>query len=89
MNLFKIKEVAELTSFYKRMIDDALKSGNNIRERKWTDSIAVSDKEFIEETRARLGILLKGDRVIEREGGYELHEQRAPYGLDLSGDQVI
>ena len=45
MNLFKIKEVAELTSFYKRMIDDALKSGNNIRESKWTDSIAVSRRD--------------------------------------------
>ena len=56
-----------------------MKNGSNQRDAKWTQSIAVGDKEFVMETKAKRGakaIGRKGMKVIE---GYELKESQSPY----------
>jgi len=50
--------------------------------RKWTESIAVGSKEFIELTKQKLGIKVKGRHVIGGAGGYQLMESAAPYKVD-------
>ena len=41
---------------------------------KWTESIAVGDKEFVMETKAKLGAKAIGRRELENNEGYELKE---------------
>ena len=57
----------------------ALKQSEN-RDSKWTQSIAVGDKEFISKTKKRLGDKANGRREVKSETGYELKETQKPYG---------
>ena len=56
-----------------------MKNGSNQREAKWTESIAVGDKEFVMETKAKLGAKAIGRRAVENIEGYELKEAQSPY----------
>ena len=40
----------------------------------WTESIAVGDREFVMETKAKLGAKAFGRRELENNEGYELKE---------------
>jgi putative transposase len=51
-----------------------LKNGSNQSDAKWTESIAVSDKKFVMETKAKLGAKAIGRRELENNEGYELKE---------------
>jgi hypothetical protein len=42
-----------------------LKNGSNQRDSKWTEAIAVCDKEFVMETKAKLGAKAMGRRELE------------------------
>ena len=44
----------------------------------WTESIAVGDKEFVMETKAKLGAKAIGRRELENNEGYELKEAQSP-----------
>jgi REP element-mobilizing transposase RayT len=48
--------------------EDFLKNGSNIRDTKWTESIAVGDKEFVLRTQTNLGAKAIGRNVIKRNG---------------------
>ena len=54
----------------------AVKTGNHL---KWTESIAVGDKEFEMEAKAKLGAKAIGRRELENNEGYELKESQNPY----------
>jgi len=51
----------------------------NQRDAKWTESIAVGDKEFVMETKAKLGAKAMGRRTLENIEGYELRETQNSY----------
>ena len=51
-----------------------MKNGSDQRDAKWTESIAVGDKEFVMETKAKLGAKAIGRRELENNEGYELKE---------------
>jgi putative transposase len=46
---------------------------------KWTRSVAVGSKEFVDKVRSKLGLLAKGRDVTETDGGYQLRESTEPY----------
>jgi hypothetical protein len=46
---------------------------------KWTESIAVGDKEFVMETNAKLGAKALGYRWLENNEGFELKEPQSFY----------
>ena len=56
-----------------------MKNGSNQRESKWTESIAFGDKEFIMETKAKLGAKAIGRKEFESDEGFELRETQNPY----------
>ena len=56
-----------------------MKNGSNQRDAKWTESIAVGDKEFVMATKAKLGAKAIGYRELENNEGYELKEPLSPY----------
>ena len=45
----------------------------------WTQSIAVGDKEFVMETKAKLGAKAIGRKGMKDLEGYELKESQSPY----------
>jgi putative transposase len=55
-----------------------LKNGSNQRDAKWTQSIAVGDKEFVMQTKAKLGAKAIGRSELEYNDIYELKESQSP-----------
>jgi hypothetical protein len=56
-----------------------LENGSNQRDAKWTEAIAVGDKKFVMETKAKLVAKAIGRRELENDEGYQLKGPQRPY----------
>ena len=74
-----IKDNNQLTEYHRKWVEEVLKNGTNQRDAKWTQSIVVGDKEFVKETKAKLGSMAIGRRGVRNDEGYELKEPQSPY----------
>jgi putative transposase len=72
----------------KRVEEDLAKSKQS-RDSKWTESVAVGSKVFIEATLKRLGIKAKGRKIIGSKKCYELREPSIPYAANLSPENGL
>jgi hypothetical protein len=54
------------------------------REWRWTKSIAVVSKAFVEKAKAELGIKAIGREVMGADGGYELKERDVSYNANFA-----
>ncbi len=63
-----------------RWMDSAMPTDNRGKEDKWTQSIAVGSKTFIEQMKEALGFRAKGRKIICADDTFELREVLAPYG---------
>lgn len=54
-------------SQHRQWVQEAISNGKNQRESCWTESVAVGCIDFVEETKARLGIKGMGRRIEEQE----------------------
>jgi hypothetical protein len=77
--LFVIKNSEQLTEYHRKWVAEVLKTGTNQRNAKWTQSIAVGDKEFVMITKVKLGTKAIGRREMKNVEGYELRESQNPY----------
>ena len=55
------------------------KNGNNIRDGKWTESIAVGSKTFTERVKELMGVLAIGRKSTGVGEAYQLREPAVPY----------
>ena len=78
-DLLGIRDSDQLSDYHRNWVEEILKNGSNQRDAKWTESIAVGDKDFVIETKAKLGAKAIGRRKIETDEGYELRERQIPY----------
>jgi len=66
-------------------VEEILKTKNYVRESKWSQSIAVGSKSFVEGIKEKLGILAKGRKVGESGGLYHQKEKaKAGYWKKLN-----
>jgi putative transposase len=84
MTLLHIENVNDLKSFHSKWIEKSIEAKNLERESKWTESIAVGSKFFIEKTKEQLGNRARGRREIENTGTYELREEQVSYNDDFA-----
>ena len=68
---------------HKGWVEDYLGNGNNIRDEKWTKSIAVGSKGFVDKVKSMLGALALGRKSIEAGESYQLREPSVPYNVHL------
>ena len=78
-DLLGIKDNDQLSEYHRNWVEGVMKNGSNQRDAKWTESVAVGDKEFVMETKAKLGAKAIGRRALENNEGYELKEPQSPY----------
>ena len=78
-NLLGIKNDAYLLESHRQWVEEVLKNGSNKRDAKWTESVAVGDKKFVSDTKAKLGAKAVGRKVSGENGNYELRESQIPY----------
>ena len=79
-----MKDIGELQESCRKRVEEDLAARDQSRDGKWTESIAVGSKVFIEATIKRLGIRAKGRKIVGSERSYELREPGVPYGANLT-----
>ena len=80
ISLLQMKDLDELQESCRNRVEQSLLSRDQSRDIKWTESIAVGSKSFIETTIKKLGIRAKGRKVVGSNKSYELREPAVPYG---------
>lgn len=88
MDMLEILDHELMCRSHKKWVEEILKSGSVTREPKWTESIAIGSKEFVQETQAKLGIKARGRNVVANNETYELKESKIPYGSVLAPKKV-
>jgi putative transposase len=83
ITLLQVGDLPGVQETYRQAIEEALGSKNQVRESKWSESIAVGNRRFAEATKDRLGIKAKGRRVIGGDGSHEVRELPVAYGRDF------
>ncbi|HUT69672.1 MAG TPA: hypothetical protein VMW89_03255 [Desulfatiglandales bacterium] len=66
--------------YHREWVEEYLQNGNYRRDDKWTKSIAVGSKGFVENVKSTLGVLAKGRNSKETGESYQLREPLVPYG---------
>ena len=62
--LLQMKDIGELQESCRKRVEQNMATENQSRDNKWTESIAVGRKAFIEAVIKRLGIKAKGRKIV-------------------------
>ena len=63
-----------------KWVEGEIESNNCDKEDKWTQSIAVGSRSFVEKMKGGLGFRATGRKIISADDTFELREVVAPYG---------
>lgn len=80
MELYRIDSIETLREMRKEWVDQALSRREQVREGKWTESVAVGNRHFVETIKTRLGLRAKGRKVSVRDNESILHEPQGLFG---------
>jgi len=86
--LFGFDSLLEFQKHHKLWIDEALKNDRLERDSKWSESIAVDRKSFVEEVHRKLGYKVKGRKVSQIEASYLIKEPIGSYSTFFDGKNV-
>lgn len=67
-------------SYHKEWVDEYLVNGKNMRDEKWTRSIAVGSRSFVDKIKSVMGVLAIGRKITVACETYQLREPPVPYG---------
>ena len=84
MQLLHIPSIDDLSISHKKWVEEILKAKSYVRQSKWSQSIAVGSKSFVENVKAKLGIRAKNRQMRESGGSYHLRETQIPYNSDFT-----
>ena len=80
MELLGFNSYDDLKDARDKWVNRALQTDNSDRANKWTQSIAVGSKTFIEKIKESLGYKAKSKKIIGTDDTFELREVLPPYG---------
>jgi putative transposase len=80
MNLLGFDNYDDLKDAHSRWVDSEMQNDGRNKENKWTQSISVGSKTFIEKMKKTLGYRAKGRKIIREDDTFELREAVAPFG---------
>ncbi len=80
MGLLGYENYHDLKDAHYKWVESAIQADDSDRENKWTQSIAVGTKAFIEKMKPTLGYRAKGRKIICDEDTFELREVITPFG---------
>ena len=64
---------------HKKGVDSCLSNGDNVRDGKWTESIAVGSESFIKQVKVLMGGMAMGRKTLESGESFQLREVQYPY----------
>ena len=77
--LLQSRSIEDFKDTYNGWIEESLRIDRHVRDSKWTQSVAVGGKEFVEMTKDRLGYRADGRKVVKSDEDYQLREQQTSY----------
>ena len=77
--LMSISEIERFCEIYRNWIDAAIMQGKTSRERRWTESIAVGNKLYVEKVKGHMGYKAIGRKIIENRDSFVLKETQRQY----------
>ncbi len=83
--IFGFDSLEELQKKQKFWIEEAMNNGHLERESKWSESIAVGRKSFVEEVYKKLGYKVKSRKITEGEESFVIREPVASYNTHFGG----
>lgn len=72
----------ELRQTYQGWVDTALGESKNEWSDKWTESVAVGEKSFVQKVKDLLDYRVRGREIHKVDGAYQLKESATYYGLN-------
>jgi len=90
--IIDVQSLSELIGFadpsdfqrnHRQWVEQGLENGVMMRDDRWSESIAVGRREFVEKVGDELGVRAAHRDVIEADGVYTLREQAEAYGLSF------
>lgn len=84
MELLNAESYNSVKETHKMLVEEALKAERNNRDEKWTQSIAVGSKDFVEEVKSMLGGLARGRNIKKTESAYQLREPSSSYNASYN-----
>jgi putative transposase len=79
MQLLGIGGSEPLSRSHRGRVEEALKSEGNMRESRWSESIAVGSLSFVEQVKTDLGARGFGRKITSSAAGHELREAQVAY----------
>ena len=79
-DLLGFENYADLKEAHFKWVESKLQAGPGETESKWTQSIAVGSKTFIEKIKDALGFRAKGRKITNSDDTFELREGQVRYG---------
>jgi len=76
----------EIKAAQNKWVESSIKTDNRDKENKWTQSIAVGSKTFIEKIKAEPGSRARGRKIIGADDTFELREVITPLGNAANPD---
>ena len=89
ISLLQVRNIQDLQKACQSRVEENLTSGNDGRKRKWTESIAVGSKGFVELIKQKLGIRARGRDVIGDGVSHQLMEPLVPYKLNFDPENDL
>jgi len=85
ISLLGIESTENFSETYKGWMEERLGRDDHVRETKWSESIAVGTKSFVEKIKEKLGARAIGRGVVEAADAYELKEPEGTYKTHFGG----
>ena len=74
--LLNLNSVEELAQQQRTWVETAIEDDENVRDSKWSESIAVGDRTFVEDVMDRLGVKAMDREIAEDNGSAVLREPK-------------
>ena len=76
--LLNLNSVKELVQQQRTWVETDIEDDENVRNSKWSESIAVGDRTFVKDAMDRLGVKAMDREIAEDNGSAVLREPKIP-----------
>jgi putative transposase len=81
-DLLGLQDENKFLEYHRQWVEGAHSEDFHKRQSRWTESVAVGSREFIEQTKEQLGYRAKGRKINGEEETFELRETGESYDFD-------
>jgi putative transposase len=85
--LLGVESYDEVTTYHKRWVEEYLYNGNNKQDDRWTKSIAVGNKGFVERLKSMMGAVAIGRKNNKDGDSYQLQEPAGLYNTHFEAEK--